>query len=227
MMVRLGLAVLLVLSACTTRIKETTTFHYPRCPEHRPVARNVRVVPFVDHRETKDRRGAVLAYIPFIPYGDSVYGQPERWPRTHFRPRQDVPKVLAKGLGKARIFTTVTDATEMDSPLEGADLVLEGALRSSRMERRIYTYGLSFLAAPLWLLGAPVQRIALVLDVYARIVDVETGDVLWDVSWEERWQGYRSVLYRQASPKLQEMAARAAHGIILEMDRAAAMGRFD
>jgi hypothetical protein len=36
---RLGLALLLLLSACTTHVKETTSFDYTRPPEHLPVAR--------------------------------------------------------------------------------------------------------------------------------------------------------------------------------------------
>ena len=219
----IGLAALLT-AGCAGSWKYRS-LDYARPPDHQPIPRRVTIVPFQDYRPRSDEGGLGRAYIPLIPYSSSRYHRSESWRVGAFSPVEEFHLIIAEHLRESEVFADVDQSNEKEPA--GADLILEGAIWTTTLERTLYTYGISVFAAPLWFLGLPVQRTRAIISGYCRIVDSSSGDILWDTEFRKSWNAYRSVFYRQRLPTMRDLARWAANGVVLRIDEGAFEGRFE
>ncbi|MCZ6601397.1 MAG: hypothetical protein O6952_00160 [Planctomycetota bacterium] len=131
-----------------------------------------------------------------VPTSTLVLQRPGRQLLIH-DPERKIAEVLAKRLKDARVFSSVSFLKRV--PRRGSrldtDLILDGAVRSSRFEATLYTYGLSFFSAPLWVFGFPKHRIEFDLRFYLRIVNGRTGEVLWEHEVHQEWGHWQGLYY--------------------------------
>jgi hypothetical protein len=177
------------------------------------------VLPFEDHRLRSGGGSAIFAFIPIVPCATSTYDRPEQWRRYTFRPLTEVPRLAVTLLREARIFSDVRYAPDGEAVPPDTDLVLEGAIRSSRLERQVFTYGLSFGASALWMVGFPMRRFEWGIGGYLRIIDASTGEVLWDHEFEEEIAYYQGVFYGRYAPPFRSLAQRGLRDAIHDLDR--------
>lgn len=196
-----------------------------RSPDHQPLRRELILAPFHDQRPLKDEGVWVIALIPLVPYGTSHHERPESWRVGPYKPLEEVPRALAEEIGRARIFSTVR---LVKTGLEGegnADLILEGAVRRCGLDRRVYTYGLSVLAAPLWVVGFPFRSLRLVFGAYVRVIDARTGETLWEYEFEVDEEDLQGMWGRSFDPDFPHLVARGIRSTVLDLDRCASEGR--
>ncbi len=125
---------------------------------------------------------------------------------------------------EAEVFAQV-DLSGKEEP-SGADLILEGAIWTSSLEETYYTYCISVLAAPLWVLGLPLGRTRVIFSGYCRIVEPTSRRILWDAEFQKSWTTLGWIYYRQTWPTMRELAGWAANEMVLDLDQAALEGRF-
>ena len=202
---------------CASPALRSTRWERP--PDHTPLPLSVSVVRLQNHRPQHRRSRRALAWIPMVPASSRVIERPGR-------PKTGIAQVLAKRLKEARVFSSVKYLERV--PPEGskreADLILDGAVRSSRLEATLFTYGLSFLAHPLWILGIPRHRIGYDLRFYLRIVNGRTGEVLWDHEVHEKWSHWRGYYYGRNLGKFPILIEQGIEKAIRHLDAAIAGG---
>ena len=204
------------------------TFEWKRAPGHQPLNKSLAIRRFEDVRPATFSSLKNVAWLPLVPFGTTVYHQPGRRFAVS-DPAKDFPIALAAELGKAQIFSSVSLEQSRGKgfpEVMGSDLILEGEVRSARIELRFFTYGVSFGCFPLWIVGLPQRLITLVLDVHMRIVSAETGAILWDMDLEDRWAQWQGLYYGRNFYQFPKLLARGALRTSWDLDRAAGEGAF-
>lgn len=161
-----------VLSVFATGCTLSRAWQYPPDPPGtlldvkapKAVSSKVVVRPFRDLRGTKAEQESWKVLIPFYPYATDAYDRPETatasegGPAIKMNPSQDFARAVADELRNAGLFSSVTFAEGAGA--DGADLVLNGTIRSTSGRRTLTTYMLGPVGAIFWVLGAPMGNAA-------------------------------------------------------------------
>lgn len=170
--------------------------------DHPPVVpKSVAVPPLSDGRPPVGRNFGWLAIIPLSPGGwiererpeTELAENPDLFHWGNFHPEQDIAKALAQELDNRNLFQEAFFAQrESDS-----DLVLRGALSSTKHYHMVYSYGLGPACFPtfrppfgavcawmlLWMLGFPSDHVTNELSLTLRLEDRRNGKILWKKSY--------------------------------------------
>ena len=229
--VRLALGALLaaaLLSGCRSAPPRLV---WSRPPGHEPLPYRVRLTPLKDLRPgmTENLRG--VAWVPLVPFAPTTFHRPGE--RLGFPdPAQEIPLALANELIEAEVFQSV-DASYLQEGsfrpsgpgrLGGADLVLEGRLETGRVHMRFITYGISFGATALWIVGWPMRRITLEIEAVFHLLDATTGERLWTYRMQDDWGQWQGFFYGRNFYHFPALAERAVKRMVLDLDAAIAAG---
>lgn len=147
------------------------------------------VLPLEDLRGQGVKEEYWKATIPLVPYGDTMYERPEAAQNpeevdvVRFDPSHDFAQAIAAELSQAGIYSSVKYA--QDDRQEPADVAFRGRLRSTKWERRLYTYLLGPLAPLLWMLGLPMSETTTGLEFDLRLTPVnDPNKVLWRMTMD-------------------------------------------
>jgi hypothetical protein len=175
------------------------------------VEKSLTVLPLIDERPKKNEDAVLLHMIPLVPYGWMEYNQPEAAHRTlhsgmfyymrwgyggwlsasiapwQFKPTEEVAQALAAEISNYSLFKEASF-----SPFErGGDMVLRGAILSTKYESKVTGYGLGPVGNILWMFGLPVGTIKNDISLKLKLEDRMTRQVLWErtysTSHDEGW----------------------------------------
>jgi hypothetical protein len=200
-------------------------YEWTRAPGHQPLPGTLRVLPLEDRRPLEYDDRTSVSWVPLVPFGPATYNRPG--PRMGLgSPATDIPRTLAAEIEGARIFEAVDTGLLQGKPGDEVqvDYILEGEVIATRMDTKFMTYGLSFLAAPLWVVGMPVRRFALVVEARLRIRDASGGSILWEYPLKEESGHWQGLYYGRDVRRFSELTTRGAQRAILHLDGAIGMG---
>ncbi|NKB82448.1 MAG: hypothetical protein GKS05_11285 [Nitrospirales bacterium] len=102
----------------------------------------------------------------------------------HFDPPQDFARAIAAELRKAKIFSSVIYADELQMP--AADLIVRGTIHSTQWNRTLTTYLLGPLGPTLWFLGLPMGNTTttLMMEVTLIPANTHTRNPVWSFSMD-------------------------------------------
>lgn len=150
------------------------------------IAKAVAVVPFIDHRPSRNKNNLGLRLIPLMPFGWQELNAPETiqghvasglW---QFKPTEDMAKALALEVQNRHLFKEVFFTFR-----EGdGEFVLRGTLLSTRYDGTLYSYGLSIYGELLWMLGLPAGKVKNDLSIELRLEDRTSGQVVWEKQYQ-------------------------------------------
>ena len=157
----------------------------PAPPLHRsPLFSNtVMVPPFTDSRPSEETDHRNWVFIPLLLYSDSFFNRldttvPET--KDRFNPAEDLAKALATELNNHRFFESAKFASrDMDG-----ELILHGDVASTRLDTRIYSYGVSLVCAYLWLAGLPAGTVGNELSFTLTLEEPSSQTILWQKSYK-------------------------------------------
>jgi len=152
------------------------------------ISSSVAVPPFSDHRENKNTNLIALYMIPVVPFGWQDLHTPEGI-QMHttsgmwlWRPNEDIAKATAEELAAAHLFKECF-FTFRESD---AKLVMKGEITSTDYNGKILSYGVSFFAPYLWLVGFPVAHVKNELDLNFKLISKKDKQVLWQKSYHRK-----------------------------------------
>lgn len=191
-------ALLALLSGCGT----TATFVYPakmddmiRIADSPLADKTVTVAAFEDYRGAANSQSAWLIMIPLVPYDWVEYHRPEAtvmFPTIYsfdFKPTRDLAKAAALSLRRSGMFSEVF----LEGERSDTDLVLHGAIKSTKYTGVSTTYGLSFIGACFWIFGLPSGNSENELTIYFNLT--RGKKIVWEYTYSGKkkfWQGYYS-----------------------------------
>jgi hypothetical protein len=170
----------MLLTNCTReRIWTYSADPYSRRPPL--LDKTVVVLPLTDAREDTNKEMLFMWFVPLVPFGWTTLDTPEQ-ASTHvaslawsFDPEEDMAIAIAQELKNARIFKEVSFSRKATD----GDLVLRGVIKSTFYSGEKYSYGLSVLAFPMWLIGFPYGTARNELHITLTLEDPGTKEVLW------------------------------------------------
>jgi hypothetical protein len=154
------------------------------------VPRTVAVKPFRDLRGEKSQEESWRVAIPFYPYAMDSYDRPETAkavedvPLIKMNPSRDFARAVADELQNAGVFSSVSFVDGNGSG-GGADLVLNGTIRSAGWRRTRTTYMLGPVGTIFWILGAPMGENVNTVEMDVQLAPA--GDPTWPV-WQYSMQ---------------------------------------
>lgn len=150
----------------------------------------VAVVPFDDFRSEHNSNRFALYLIPLWPFGYIDYERPDA-AMYICTPNEDLPKATATSLRRSNLFADAFFT--MGGEKDCADLILTGEIFSMKYSGTMYSYGVSFLAPCVWMLGAPAGKSHNTMD-FSLCLKKPSGEKLWAWRSNERkdyvTQGY-------------------------------------
>ena len=190
-----GIALLAAVTGCTN----VATFNYSDAPgsmavfqEKGTAGKTVAVLPFMDQRGTGVRdpdeigeRGSLyLGFLPLMPFGYLIKGEPEKTDdfvslgRFHFDPVNDLANAASVSLKASNLFAKVMRANNLEQAQ--ADYVWRGKLLSTAYRGNMYSYCITyFLSHVFWIIGVPSGTSWNRLAVQFELIDRKSGQVVW------------------------------------------------
>jgi len=175
--------------------ESTGTYLDVKAPK--PIPASVVVLPFEDVRGNNVKDEYWKAAIPFVLYGELEYDRPEEVKtaeevdEVRFNPAKDFAKATALELRESGTFSSVDFAEDGKAP--PSDLVLQGTIRSTNWERRLYTYYLGPFGSLLWIFGIPMGESTTSVELDLRLTPgTDLSKVVWGMSMEfegTKWDG--------------------------------------
>lgn len=161
------------------RISETPKYNY-----------TVAVVPFEDKRkDMNSSSGALLFYVPLVPFGYVTYQRPElassfvSISEFDFKPSEDLANAVLSSLRRSNIFK---DAFYTSGAEKGkADLLLCGEVLSTEYYGRSFSYCLSSASRIFWVLGLPSGSSRNELVVKLRLKRCSDDKIVWEYSFSK------------------------------------------
>jgi hypothetical protein len=157
----------------------------------------VAVLPFREDRPLKNVSATRYMWlVPVVPFGWVSYERPEAArvlnsiEKYEFQLDEDLGKAAARSFEQSTLFHRVYFT--LGGETREADLVLRGTARHTTYDGKIWSYGLSVCAYPLWWIGAPFGSSTNNLDIELRLED-ENENLLWTYDYASNdWliQGY-------------------------------------
>ena len=165
-----------------------------------PVSAKVSVKPFRDIRGEKVEQESWKVLIPFYPYAADAFDRPETaaapegGAAVKINPSQDFARAVADELRNAGVFSSVTFAEGAGS--DGADLVLNGTIRSSSGRRTLTTYMLGPIGAIFWVLGAPMGNASSVVEMDVQLAPASNpARTLWQYTMQYKAERLIGIYY--------------------------------
>ncbi len=193
---------ILLLSGCTN----VATFDYNGAPgaaasfqEAGSAGKTVAVLPFLDQRgvqdaepdEAGDHGSFYLGFIPLMPFGYIIKGEPEKTDdfvslgRFHFDAVNDLTHAAAVSLKSSGLFADVKRAGSLQQT--NADYVWRGKILSTRYRGNMYSYCITYFLSPLfWIIGAPCGTSWNTLHVQFELVERTSGKVVWQYDYHHQ-----------------------------------------
>ena len=148
---------------------------------------SVAVPPFSDRRVNENSNYWAMYLVPLCPYGWMTYNTPEG-AQMHmnsgvwlWRPNEDIAKATAEQLDASHLFKEAFFTfREAD-----AQLVLQGEILSTAYNGKMLSYGVSFLAPYLWLVGFPGAHVTNELGLSFKLINNADDRVLWQKNYQK------------------------------------------
>jgi hypothetical protein len=160
------------------------------------VNKSVVVTPFNDQRNNDNSDMLAMRLIPLMPYGWQELNTPEGV-QGHitsglwlWRPNEDIAKAAYEELNSSNIFKEAFYSTRAS---EG-DLVLQGTIKSTKYNGKIFSYGLSVEGPIFWFIGLPAANVSNELVVSFKLEDRKNNRVLWEKEYHEE-ESHISFIY--------------------------------
>jgi hypothetical protein len=146
----------------------------------------VTVFPLTDERSSKDEPN-LLILLPFVFNATGTFDRQDqrRGEASGYNFPVDIAKALAAELANRRLFTTAL-YSEKDS---SGDLVVRGALASTRNYHTVYSYGISIAAVPLWMAGVPVGSDKDEFAFRLQLQEPHSKTILWENTYSAERTG--------------------------------------
>ena len=164
------------------------------------VNKTVVVTPFNDQRINENSNMVAMYLIPLMPFGWQDLNTPEGV-QAHvssglwiWRPNEDIAKASYEELNSSNLFKEVFYSTRAS---EG-DLVLQGTIKSTKYDGKLFTYGLSVYGPVLWFIGLPAANVSNELVVSFKLEDRKNNKVLWEKEYRDE-VSHTSVIYSLSS----------------------------
>lgn len=195
-----AIALISLLTGCTN----VATFDYNAAPgsvasfqEPGRAKKTVAVLPFMDQRtsgavnpgEVGERGSFYLGFLPLMPFGYLIKGEPEKSDdfatlgRYHFDPVNELANAAMVNLKGSNLFAQVVRANNMEQPQ--TDYIWRSKLRDTSYRGNIYSYCITyFLVPPLWIIGFPYGTSWNRLAVQFELVERASGKVVWHYEFD-------------------------------------------
>ena len=190
-----GLSLAVMLTGCTN----VATFDYNAAPGSMTVfqekgtgKKTVAVLPFLDQRgsgaadpgEIGERGSLYLGFLPLMPFGYLIKGEPEKTDdfvslgRLHFDPVNDLANAAFVSLKASNLFAKVMRANNLEQAQ--ADYVWRGKLLSTAYRGNMYSYCITYFFSHIfWIIGVPSGTSWNRLAVRFELIDRKSGQVVW------------------------------------------------
>lgn len=183
---------LIILSHLLSGCGATAKFVYPSNPqnllklyEQPKYDLEVAILPFEEARGDKNSiSGALLYLIPLVPFSSYQYQRPDaaRWFNSigefQFNVTEDIPKAVVTSLKKSNLFKNVYFSFGGD--IQNADLLVNGTVKSTLYEGKLYTYCLSVFGPLLWVFGLPAGTSVNQLNLQITLNTQKSRRLLWE-----------------------------------------------
>ena len=160
------------------------------------VDKTVVVTPFNDQRINENSNMYAMYLIPLMPFGWQDLNTPEGV-QMHltsslwlWRPNEDIAKAAYEEINSSNVFKEVFYSTRAS---EG-DLVLQGTIKSTKYDGKIFSYCLSAYGPLLWWIGLPAANVSNELIVSFKLEDRKHNRVLWEKEYHEE-ESHISFIY--------------------------------
>ena len=160
------------------------------------VDKTVVVTPFNDQRNNENSDMLAMRLIPLMPFGWQDLNTPEGV-QMHltsglwiWRPNEDIAKAAYEEINSSNVFKEVFYSTRAS---EG-DLVLQGTIKSTKYDGKLFSYGLSIEGPIFWLIGLPAANVSNELVVSFKLEDRKHNKVLWEKEYHEE-ESHISFIY--------------------------------
>jgi hypothetical protein len=98
-----------------------------------------------------------------------------------WKPNEDIAKSVAEELDKSHLFKEVFFTHKASD----GDIILEGAIKSTKYNGKILSYGLSIEGPLLWLIGLPSGTFNNELILDFKLKDKKNNAVLWEKDYKQ------------------------------------------
>lgn len=150
----------------------------------------VAVIPFNDRRANQNNHSTILLYlVPLVPYGWMEYTRPEEYTgfvsiaAYYMLPNVALAKAAAYNLHKSNLFRRAYFSFSEQGI--DAEYILHADLNELYYKGRIISYGLSFAAPVLWLLGLPEGTVENRFSVTYYLTRRGSGRRLWVYKYDK------------------------------------------
>ena len=187
--------VLLVSGCAEIRGWKFTPNTYSQPPQPM-VQKSVVVPPFRDSRPDENSNKLGLYLIPLMPFGWADMSAPETFnPFIKFKPTEDLARSAVQELQASGLFKEVFYS---ERPSTEGDLVLVGEVKSTQLNQKIISYGLSVYASLFWLIGLPAGTVQNDLIVKLSLEEKATKATVWSKEFTRSYDAW-SWLYSMKS----------------------------
>ncbi|MFZ2170942.1 MAG: hypothetical protein WAW61_15055 [Methylococcaceae bacterium] len=151
------------------------------------INKSVSVPPLLDNRLSENHNMIGMYLIPLMPFGWQELNVPEGF-QGHitsaawlWKPNEDIAKSVAEELNKSHLFKEVFFTNKASD----GDIVLEGAIKSTKYNGKILSYGLSIEGPLLWFIGFPSGTFNNELILNFKLKDKKNNAVLWEKDYKQ------------------------------------------
>jgi hypothetical protein len=176
----------LLLTGCATQ-KQWQYTSEPESISKARINKSVSVLPFLDQRLSDNSNMIGMYLIPIMPFGWQDLNVPEGF-QGHitsaawlWKPNEDIAKAVAEELNQSHLFKEVFFTNKAS---EG-DIVLVGAIKSTKYNGKIISYGLSVYGPMLWFIGLPAGTFNNELILNFKLEDKKNNLVLWEKDYKQ------------------------------------------
>lgn len=182
-MKRIAAAALLAATCTGCGTQQVWIYRQETAAERPPLSGLTLAVPsFQDTRANANTDELMHYAMPVFPFGWQNLSHPEYADRHAntgtwlWKPDEDLARATVAELDRARVFKTVAFSRGDGA----ADLRLEGTVKSTQYQSKMFSYGLSVFGPVFWVLGAPSDSFDNELVLGFRLRESGNGKILWE-----------------------------------------------
>lgn len=173
--------VCLTLFACANQKKYWTYNAGQKMIRMPLINKSVAVPNFGDNRLSECSNMKPLSLIPLVLFGTLTINTPEQTcnsspPSWLCKPHEDFAKATVAEFENSGLFKEIFYTNRSSD----AELSLVGTLKSTQLRQTMLSYGVSFAASSLWVLGLPQFYNTNELSLHLALVDNKNRRVIWE-----------------------------------------------